>query len=328
MSVGLERAKVDSRPEETRFVNRAEPPSRAPGRGLTFGLTALLCLIWGSTWLVIRTGLNDLPPLSAAGTRFALAAVVFSALAPALRTREGGEVPPLWLSVCMATLTFAVPYGLVYVAETEIPSGLTSVIWAVFPMMVAICGHYLLPGERLRPRHWYGFATGFLGVAVLFLTDLRDLGPGAVKAGALLLLSPLTAAVGQTLVKRHGARISSTLLNRNGLIGSALLLLAGGVVLERGEPMRWTGPAIFSVAYLSIVGTVLSFGLFFWLLRYAPAHKLSLIAYVIPVIALALGWSVGQESVGLRTLAGSALVLSGVTLVARTRGHSDLSSNT
>ena len=111
------------------------------------------------------------------------------------------------------------------------------------------------------------------------------------------------------------------MLNRNGLIGSALLLLTAGFLFERGEPMRWTLPAIFSVAYLAVIGTVVTFGLFFWLLRYAPAHKMSLIAYVTPLIALTLGWSVGQESVTLRTLAGTALVLSGVTLVARTRAR-------
>jgi drug/metabolite transporter (DMT)-like permease len=290
-----------------------------PGRGLTYILIALLCLIWGSTWLVIRTGLDDLPPLSSAGIRFAIAAVIFAGLAPLLRKREGGLAPPRWLSLSMAVLSFSIPYGLVYLAETEIPSGLTSVIWAVFPMLVAICGHYALPGERLGPRHWAGFLIGFLGVALLFLTDLRDLGPDAMKAGALLLLSPLAAAVGQTLVKLHGAKVSSVMLNRDGLIGSALLLLTAGFLFERGQPIHWTLPAIFSVAYLAVIGTVVTFGLFFWLLRYAPAHKLSLIAYVTPVIALALGWSVGQESVTPRTLAGTALVLSGILLVARTR---------
>jgi drug/metabolite transporter (DMT)-like permease len=300
-------------------LNPEPSPSRRPGRGLTYALIALLCLIWGSTWLVIRTGLDDLPPLSSAGIRFAVAALVFSGLAPVLRRREGGRTPPLRLSLSMAVLSFSIPYGFVYLAETQIPSGLTSVIWAVFPMMVAICGHLFLPGERLRTRHWVGFLIGFLGVALLFLTDLRDLGPGALKAGALLLLSPLSAAVGQTVIKLQGAKVSSVMLNRNGLIGSALLLLIAGFLSERGDPLHWSPSAIFSVAYLAVIGTVLTFGLYYWLLRYAPAHKMSLIAYVTPVIALTLGWSVGQENVTLRTLAGTALVLSGVTLVARTR---------
>ena len=72
-------------------------------------LVAALCLLWGSTWLVIRTGLDDLPPLRSAGIRFAIAALVFVALAPLFRTREGGKNPPLWLSLSMAVLSFSVP---------------------------------------------------------------------------------------------------------------------------------------------------------------------------------------------------------------------------
>ena len=195
------------------------------------------------------------------------------------------------------------------------PISYTSVIWAVYPMLIAVAGHFLLPGERLRPRHWAGFALGFVGVVLLFLTDLRDLGPPAVQAGAILLLSPLSAAVGQTLVKRHGERVSSVLLNRNGLIGGAVLLCLAGLTLERGAPLRWTGQAVFSVAYLSIMGTVVTFGLFFWLLRYASASKLSVIAYLAPMIALVLGWAVRDESVTGTILAGSALVILGVVLV-------------
>jgi drug/metabolite transporter (DMT)-like permease len=284
---------------------------------LTSAALVILCLLWGSTWLVIRRGLDDLPPLTSAGIRFMVAALVFAALVPWLRPLEGGTRPPRWMSACMAVLTFSIPYGLVYSAETLIPSGLTSVIWAVYPMMIAIAGHYLLPGERLRPRHWGGFALGLVGVGVLFLTDLRDLGAPALKAGGILLLSPLSSAIGQTLVKRHGGRVSSVLLNRNGLIGGALLLSLAGLTLERGAPLHWSGQAIFSVCYLAVMGTVVTFGLFFWLLRYAPAHKLSLIAYVTPVVALVLGWSIGQESVGPRTLTGTALILSGVVLVVR-----------
>ena len=114
-----------------------------------------------------------------------------------------------------------------------------------------------------------------------------------MMAGAVLLLSPVSAAVAQTLVKRHGAHVSSVVLNRNGLLGGAVLLLAVALATERGADLRWTGSAIFSIVYLSIVGTVVTFGLFFWLLRYAAAHRLSLIAYVIPVVALFLGLFAG-----------------------------------
>jgi drug/metabolite transporter (DMT)-like permease len=296
-----------------------EPAPPAPW--IVYATLALLCLIWGSTWLVIKEGLRDLPPMTSAAIRFALAALVFVAIAPALRRREGGAEPPRWLSLSMGTLNFAVPYGLVYWGETVIPSGLASVLWAVFPMMMAVAGHFMLPGERLTPAHAAGFVLGFVGVVLLFVADLRAIGPAALGVGAVFLLSPLVSAFGNVLVKRHGGRVSSACLNRNGLVICAVLLACAAGLFEPGAELRWTGRALFSIVYLALVGTVVSFGLYFWMMRYAPASKLSLIAYVIPAIALCLGWAVGDETVGPHTLAGAGLILAGVSLAAGRRGR-------
>jgi drug/metabolite transporter (DMT)-like permease len=282
-------------------------------------VVALLCLIWGSTWLAIKEGLRDLPPFTSAGARFLLAAVVFSAITPLLRRREGGAAPPFWLLAVMGLLNFTVSYGIVYWGETVIPSGLAAVLWSVFPVFVAVLSHSLLPEERLLWRHWLGFVTALAGIVLLFLTDLRGIGAGAVGAGALFLASPLVAAVGNVIIKRHGARYSSLLLNRGGLIIGALVLCLTAWIVERDAPVRWTGPAIFSIAYLAVPGTVVTFGLYYWALRFAPAYKMSLIAYVIPVVALGLGAAFGDEAVHPRTLAGTALVLLGVGLAARAR---------
>jgi drug/metabolite transporter (DMT)-like permease len=210
-----------------------------------------------------------------------------------------------------------VSYGLVYSAETVIPSGLTSVLWAVFPMMTALLAHVWLPGERLRARQWLGFSVGLLGVAVLFATDLRNIGPSALAAGGLLLLSPLSAAAGQVLVKRHGKSISASLLNRDGMLVGAAGLWLVALPLERQSTAVLSPHALGSVAYLAIVGTVVSFGIYYWLLRYVAASRLSLIAYVTPAIALWLGWAVGDEPLAQSTLAGSALILLGIALALR-----------
>ena len=125
---------------------------------------------------------------------------------------------------------------IVYWAETRLHSGLVSVLWAVFPMMMAIAGHVALPGERLEGRQWGGFVAGFLGVGVLFATDLAQVGPGGITAGLVLLASPAITALGTAIVKRRGKAVSSVLLNRNGmLLGAVLLLLVAGL-FERDEP--------------------------------------------------------------------------------------------
>jgi drug/metabolite transporter (DMT)-like permease len=290
--------------------------SSRPSPLAVFLWTALLCVIWGSTWIVIRTGLADLPTFGSAAARFTLAAAAMTVLGVVLAGREGGERPTWRLSLALGTLNFAASYGIVYWSETRLPSGLVSVLWAVFPMLQAVAGHLFLAGERLAPTQVAGFGLGFLGVVGLFATDLRGLGAGAVPAGLVLLLSPFVSAFGTTLVKKHGARTSSVLLNRNAMwIGAGLLWLFTGLFERR--PFHWTGSAIFSLAYLSLFGTVVAFGLYFWLLRHVPANRMSVIAYVTPGVALVLGVLVADEPIGPGTLAGLAAILAGVFLVHR-----------
>jgi len=247
--------------------------------------------------------------------RFVVAFLVMAGAAHLLHRREGGTRPPVWMNAVMGVLNFGVTYGIVYWTETILPSGLVCVLWAVFPMMMAFSGHFWLPGERLRPANWAGFVLGFVGVVVLFFTDVETFGAGAIPAALILLLSPTAGAVSNTLVKRYGQDVSSVLLNRNGMFIGAALLLGLAALTERGAEIRWTGFALFSIGYLAIVGTVVTFGIYFWLLRYSPAHHLSLIAYVTPVVALLLGWIVRGETMGPDSLAGTGLILVGVYLV-------------
>jgi drug/metabolite transporter (DMT)-like permease len=135
--------------------------------------------------------------------------------------------------------------------------------------------------------------------------------------GAFFLLSPAVSAIGNTFVKRYGGAFSSMRLNRNGVSIGAVLLWVAALTTERWQDQHFTAAAVASIVYLAVVGTVLTFGLYFWLLRSAPAYKLSLIAYVIPVVALTLGMTLGQEEILFHTLLGTAIILLGVSLASR-----------
>jgi drug/metabolite transporter (DMT)-like permease len=167
----------------------------------------------------------------------------------------------------------------------------------------------------MAPRQWLGLIGGFAGVALMFATDVSACGAEAVPAGLILLLSPLISAVGTNLLKREGSGTSSVLMNRNGMLLSAGLVAAWALFMENDAPADWTPRAIFSVAYLALVGTVVGFGVYLWLLRHAPATRLALIAYCIPVVALTLGATLADEPIGLHTLAGMGLILAGVAFV-------------
>lgn len=304
------------------MIARLQERFGAGPRPLVVNLSiGLLCLIWGSTWLVIREGLADLPPLTALAARFLLAGAVLSALAPTLSRIEGGARPSLRLTLVHAVLCLAVPYALIYRAETVLPSGLVSVLWSICPMLTAVCASILLPEERLAPRQWLGLLGGFLGVALMFATDVRAVGPDAIPVGLLLLGSPAVSALGTNLVKRDGAGTSSALLNRNGMLLGGALVAAWAFHRESGASVTWSPRAIASVAYLALVGTVLAFTVYFWLLRHAPVTRLSLIAYGIPVVALTLGGTLGDEPVGLHTVGGMLLVLLGIGVVMAGRAR-------
>jgi len=281
---------------------------------------AVMCAIWGSTWLVIREGLEEMQPLGSAGLRFLIAGAVMLVVAPRIARREGGERPPLRLVAVMGLGNFAISYGLVYWAEVVVPSGLTAILWGVFPLITAVVGHVYLPESRIRGRQWAGLVAGFLGVLLLFVTDLPAIGPESVRRGAILLLSPLSSALAVAYAKRHGASVSSALLNREAMLLGGALLTGAAFVFEGGIAAPASARAWFSVTYLALFGTVVTFSLYFWALRRASPTSLSLIAYVTPGIALLLGVGVGGESLSRWSVAGLALVVAGSVAVLAPRG--------
>ncbi len=291
----------------------------APSRAVVTTLIVLLALVWGSTWIVIAFGLRDLPPFTSASARFLLAAVAMTAIAPAVARREGGTRPPRKLAVVQGTLNFGASYAIVYWTETQLPSGIVSLLWAVFPIMTAISSSWFLAGESLSTRQWLGFTLGFVGVALLFATDIRGFGAHGIPAAALLLVSPLVSCIGTLVLKREGKGVSSALVNRDAMWIGAAILTVCAFVLERDAEAVWTGRAIASVVYLALVGTVLTFTLYFWLLRHTEAWRMSTIAYATPAIALLLGTFLGEEPFTVWTLAGSLTILAGVVLATLRR---------
>lgn len=294
-------------------------PSASPDSAVRWAVL-VMCLVWGSTWFVVREGLQEMSPLGSAGLRFALAWVLMLFLAAPIARREGGEAPAPKLIAVMAAGNFALSYGIVYWAEQTLPSGLTAVLWAVFPLMTAVVGHATDPAARLAGAQWVGLCVGFVGVVLLFLTDVKAVGGDALLRAGVLLLSPLVSAFATAYVKKHGAGVSAALLNRAALFWGALALLVAAVLTEGGLPVPSTVPAVLSVGYLAAFGTVLTFTLYFWVLRRSSAVSLSLIAYVTPAIALVIGSVLGEETVTRWTAAGLVLVLAGCGAVLRGGG--------
>jgi drug/metabolite transporter (DMT)-like permease len=306
----------------------AEAGPTRRGRLANYAALGLLSLVWGTTWAAIRVGLRGMPPFTGVALRFAIGAAALALVARGLGVRLRGDAGkaapaspwPVWLANGLLTFFFA--YGVLYWAEQWVPSGLAAVLFATSPLWVAVAAHLALPAERLRPATAVGVLVGFAGVATIFSEDLRSLGgPQVAGAAALLLLSPLASAVGVVAVKRWSAGMHPLAVVTVPMALAAAGMGCVALATERGQPLRLTGLPLVALLYLALVGSALSFGLYFWLLGRLRATTLSLINYVTPVVALVLGGAALNEPFTPRLLAGSALVVGGVAVAMRARGR-------
>jgi len=276
----------------------------------------ILCGIWGSTWLFIKLGLADLPPLTFAGIRFLLASLILTAIILARRTRWPRAGNEWALIAVVGVLQFSLNYGLVFWGEQHIPSGLAAVLQSTFPAFGLVIAHLYLPYERITLPKVIGVLMGIVGVAVIFSDQLNVAGRMALLGSIALVLSAFFGAYGNVLVKAYSQKIDPLVLAAGQMAFGLLPLLVLGILVE-GSPFRfhWTIMAAVSLAYLVVVGSVIAFGLYYWLVRNMQVTTTMLIALVTPVTAVILGLVVLHEHLNWRLFAGGACIISGLALI-------------
>ena len=279
----------------------------------------LLCCIWGSTWMVIKLGLRDLPPLSFAATRFLLATAILSAVVAARRSRlpRGRE----WLLLAQTgVLSFGLNYGLLFWGEQHISSGLAALLQATIPVFGMLLAHPYLPGERLNARKLAGALLGVGGVGVIFSHQLGAEGSMALWGSAAVVAGAVFVAWANVLVKARGLKLDAPVLSAGQMACGFVALASAALVLE-GSParLRWTPLAVACLLYLTLIGSVAAFLLFYWLVRHVDVTQTMLIALVTPLAAVLLGVVVLGDEVSWRTVAGCAIIMAGVALVVLRR---------
>jgi drug/metabolite transporter (DMT)-like permease len=279
-------------------------------RSLVFGLYAMLVLIWSSTWVGIKFGLEDCPALLGAGVRFALAGAVLLALAAVQRRPLQTD----WLlAALLAAAPFAFAYGLVYWGEQYVPSGLAAVLFGVLPLYTALIAAIVLPDEPLTVWLLVGVLIGIAGLALAFLESVELGADKAALGAAALALSPLGAAVGSIAQKRRAGELDAVVLNGWAMLAGGLLLLVVSAPTEDWGEFAATPESLGSIAYLALFGSAVAFVTLTVLLRHITALAVSFLAMLLPFGALAFGALLYDEPITARALAGAALVAAGLT---------------
>ncbi|MBD3869474.1 MAG: EamA family transporter [Acidobacteria bacterium] len=289
----------------------------AAGRTRIALAIATLTVIWGTTWAVIRIGLEGIPPFTGVAARFAIAFLFLLALIRQRKIPLGKQPHEVKLWFLNGLLAFCLTYGAVYWAEQHITSGLAAVLFATFPLFVAILAHFLLPGEPLSFWKLTGTVLGFAGVAVIFSEDLTLVGgEKAYLAAGLALLAPPACAITSVAIKRWGKAIHPLSISGIPMGITAGVMSAAALAFESDRTVVLNTKSISALLYLAVMGTAVTFSLYYWLLRQVSATGLSLIAYMTPVVAVLVGTQFMDETMTPRTWAGSGLVVAGVALAS------------
>jgi len=276
----------------------------------------LLCGIWGSTWLFIKLGLQDLPPMTFAGIRFLISSLILGSII-FLRRIEFPRSRRDWqLLALIGLLGVAFNYGLLFWGEQHISSGLAAVLHASIPLSGMLIAHHYLPSERVTLPKIGGVLLGIGGLVLIFLNQIKMQSAMAALATAGILLGAIAAAYASVIAKARAQKIAPLSLAAGQMVTGFPPLLVIGIATE-GNPLQfsWTPLALVSLLYLALVGSCLAFFLFYWLIKKIEVTKTMLIMLVTPLIAVTLGVVFNGEQFNWRLLAGGACIISGVAVV-------------
>ncbi len=292
---------------------------------------AIIYFVWGSTYLAIRVGVREVPPLLLAAMRFLVAGLVLYGWMVAQGERSPN--PRQWASVSLlAVLIFVIDYGLVFWAEQQVPSGLAAVMMATIPVFMALSEIIFLRTQRLTVRLALALLIGIGGVAVLVSRTLNLGGAPVDRVGAVaLIVASMSWSVASVITRKLPLPSSK-------VMSSGAQMLAGGIFLALaaaalGEfrnfhPSNVSRGAWFALLYLIVAGSIIGFTAYVWLIHHESPTKVGTYAYVNPVVAVLVGYFLGGEGLGVRTILGTLLVLISVVVITTTRAKIPVATQT
>ena len=277
----------------------------------------LVVLIWGSTWMGIKIGLEDAPPFISLSMRYILSiAILYSIILFNKYRFPTTNFRGLLKLAYPGLYIYGGSYIFVYLGELYISSSLTSVLYSSFPFFVAILSTLVFKTEKLSRISWLGLILGFLGIITIFYDSLQFSGNLLIGC-SLVLLSAFVASYGVIIHKKkfsfENIYISIALQMSFGLIP----MILGALLFENLSDFNFTYKSVGAIIYLSLFGSVIAFLGYYWLLRHITAVKISQMEFITPIVAIFIGVGFFGETLPTRTWIGSGIILVGVYLVIK-----------
>jgi len=275
---------------------------------------ATIYLVWGSTFLAIRLGVRELPPLLFSAARFLLAGCLLCVLALVFRERFPGTTREWRYMLLFSVLMVTISNGGTVLALKHLPSNETALLTAGSALWIAWLGSYGPRGHRLTPASITGLLFGLLGVALLvWPQSARPSGHMAWQA--LVLFGSMSWAIGTVLYRNAALPLGPMAFNATMMLLGGTWQLLIGLSLGESADWRWDTGGLIAIMYLAVFGSALAYTAYAWLLKHTPADRVGTFSYVNPAIATVLGWAVLGERLSHAQIAGTLIVLVAVALV-------------
>jgi len=283
----------------------------------------ILALIWSTTWIFIKVGLDDIPPMVFAAARFLVSVGILAILIKVQGIAMPKTAAEWKLIAITGLLQFSINYSLVFWSEQHISSGLAAVLQATISVFGLLLAWLMLPDERITPQKIIAVVLGIVGIAIIFFDQLRVENWMAFAGCVAIVVGAYAAAQASILVKARATDIHPASLVFSQMLCGLPLIIIYSLIAE-GNPLNfnWSGKAIACVLYLAVFGTVAAFWLYYWLLARIESTKAMMISLITPLLAVVIGWLVLGESLPPQTGIGGVLIIASIGLIVFRRKSS------
>jgi drug/metabolite transporter (DMT)-like permease len=282
---------------------------------------AIIYFVWGSTFLAIRVGVREVPPLILAAMRFFIAGAILYVWM--IGRGERAPTPREWRSASLLGMViFVFDYGLLFWAEQRVPSGIAAVMLATIPAFMALSEIIFLRTQRLTVRLVVALLVGIGGVAVLMAHSLNLGGAPIDKVGAVaLIFASISWSVASVMTRKLALPDSKVMSAGSQMLAGGMFLALSAAILGEFHdfhPSTVSREVWLSLLYLIVAGSIIGYTAYVWLIHHESPTKVGTYAYVNPIVAVLVGYFLGGEALSARTVVGALFILVSVVVIATT----------
>lgn len=285
---------------------------------LAYAALAVICVLWGTTFLGIRIGVMDIPPFLFAALRLAIAGLLLTAIMLLFAKAKLPSRNVMLTQALGGFLMFTLGNGLIGVAELYVSSGITAIICSMIPIWVTLINLGGSSDERPTLPVFLGLAIGLSGIILMFGDSVNEFSnTNYVWSIVLIFVANMGWSFGSVWIKKKNANTQTNMFVNAGLqmFFGGMFLFAGSAIFDDYSTLNWTASSLWSLAYLIIFGSMIAFACFSYALKKLPVTIVSLYAYINPIVAVLLGSLILGEKFNLRIAIAMLITVAGIYIV-------------